>query len=144
MRRDNAASPFRPGRGATIAVRRSKREAMTRGPASMAAEGPRRATGETDPPVPRGAHLMRTFVSRLVALAVLVGSMLMISAGSVAGHCLTTPAGMVDLSPGHLAAAHGHVTAINSSGILLATCPDPETFPYINAASPTGSTVSPH
>jgi hypothetical protein len=87
---------------------------------------------------------MRTYVSRLVLLITVVGSMLMLAAGPVAAHCVSTPAGMVDLSPGHLAAAHGHITAIDSSGILLATCPNPETFPYINAAAPTGTTVSPH
>ena len=89
---------------------------------------------------------MRAYVSRLVLLMMLVGSMLLIGAGSVAAHCLNTPAGMVDLSPGHLAAAHGHITAIDSSGILLASCPHPDTIPtpYLNAVSPSGGTDSPH
>jgi hypothetical protein len=74
----------------------------------------------------------------------LVGSMLMLSAGSVAAHCVQTPAGLVDLSPGHLAALHGHLTGIANSETLLANCPDPYSdFPFVNAPAPPGTTTSP-
>ena len=62
---------------------------------------------------------MRAYVSRLVFLMVLIGSMLLLGAGPVAAHCVQTSAGLVDLSPGHFASAHGHTTAIASSGILM-------------------------
>ena len=88
---------------------------------------------------------MRTYVSRLVVLMMLVGSMLMLSAGSVAAHCVQTPAGLVDLSPGHFAAAFGHTTGIANSGKLLelANCVRPSGG-YVNDPAPTGSTTSPH
>jgi hypothetical protein len=88
---------------------------------------------------------MRAYVSRLILLIMLVGSMLMLSAGSVAAHCVQTPAGLVDLSPGHFAAAFGHTTGIANSGKLLAVCPNPNSdFPFVNAPAPTGTTTSPH
>ena len=59
---------------------------------------------------------MRDFISRLVLLMMLVGSMLMLSAGSVAAHCVQTPVGWADLAPGHFAAAGGHQSAIDHSG----------------------------
>ena len=62
---------------------------------------------------------MRAYVSRLVLLIMLVSSMLLLGAGSVAAHCVQTTAGLVSLAPGHLASAHGHTTAIASSGTLL-------------------------
>ena len=88
---------------------------------------------------------MRAFVSRLVILMMLVGSMLILGAGSVAAHCVQTPAGLVDLSPGHLAALHGHTTGIANSGRLLelGDCGEP-TDGYVNDPAPTGTTTSPH
>ena len=88
---------------------------------------------------------MRAYVSRLILLMMLVGSMLMLSAGSVAAHCVQTPAGLVDLSPGHLAAAFGHTTGIANSGKLLelASCVRPSDG-YVNDPAPTGTTTSPH
>jgi hypothetical protein len=88
---------------------------------------------------------MRAYVSRLVLLLMLLGSMLLIGAGPVAAHCVQTSAGLVDLSPGHLAAAFGHTTGIANSEILLAVCPNPDSdFPFVNAPAPTGGTTSPH
>ena len=66
---------------------------------------------------------MRALLSRLVLVLVLVSSMLILGAGSVAAHCVQTPGGWVDLSPGHLAAAHGHNTAIAQSGGTVGGCP---------------------
>ena len=88
---------------------------------------------------------MRAYISRLILLMMLVGSMLMLSAGSVAAHCVQNPAGLVDLSPGHLAALHGHTTGIANSEKLLAVCPDPHSeFEFVNDPAPPGNTTSPH
>jgi hypothetical protein len=94
------------------------REAMTCEPMSMAAGG---RTELLAKPTRRRKRCpsMRAYVSRLVLLMMLVGSMLILGAGSVAAHCVQTSAGLVDLSPGHFASAHGHTTAIASSGKLL-------------------------
>jgi hypothetical protein len=62
---------------------------------------------------------MRAYVSRLVFLMMLLGSMMLLGAGPVAAHCVQTSAGLVSLAPGHFASAHGHTTAIASSGILM-------------------------
>ena len=88
---------------------------------------------------------MRAYVSRLVALLMLLGSMLLIGAGPVAAHCVQTSAGLVDLSPGHVAALHGHTTGIANSGRLLEfeDCARP-LGGYLNDPAPTGSTTSPH
>jgi hypothetical protein len=88
---------------------------------------------------------MRAYVSRLVMLLMLLGSMLLLGAGPVAAHCVQTPAGLVDLSPGHFAAAFGHTTGITHSGILmeLANCARPSGG-YVNDPAPTGTTTSPH
>jgi hypothetical protein len=88
---------------------------------------------------------MRAFVSRIVLLMMLVGSMLLLGAGPVAAHCVQTSAGLVDLSPGHLAAAHGHTQGIIHSGILmeLTECTRPADG-YLNDPAPTGTTTSPH
>jgi hypothetical protein len=60
---------------------------------------------------------------RLVLLAVLVGTMLMLAAaGPVAAHCVQTPTGWVDLAPGHFAAAGGHQSAIDHSGGTVGVC----------------------
>ena len=77
---------------------------------------------------------MRIFVSRLVLLMVLVGSMLMLSVGSVAAHCVQTPVGWVDLAPGHFAAAGGHQSAIDHSGGAVGVCD--RTGTELNAAAP--------
>jgi hypothetical protein len=88
---------------------------------------------------------MRAYVSRLVVLLMLLGSMLVMGAGPVAAHCVQTPAGLVDLSPGHFAAAFGHTTGIANSGKLLelANCVRPADG-YVNDPAPTGTTTSPH
>ena len=88
---------------------------------------------------------MRAYVSRLVVLLMLLGSMLVMGAGPVAAHCVQTPAGLVDLSPGHFAAAFGHTTGIANSGKLLelADCVRPSEG-YVNDPAPTGTTTSPH
>ena len=78
---------------------------------------------------------MRIFVSKLVLLMMLVGSMLMLSAGSVAAHCVQTPVGWVDLSPGHFAAAGGHNSAIAHSGGTVGGCPT-VTGPELNPRAP--------
>ena len=67
----------------------------------------------------------------------LVGSMLLLGAGPVAAHCVETRAGLVDLSPGHFASAHGHTTAIARSGILLerGDCVEP----FVNDAAPSNN-----
>jgi hypothetical protein len=80
---------------------------------------------------------MRAYVSRLIFLMMLVGSMLLLGAGPVAAHCVQTPGGIVDLSPGHFASAHGHTTAIASSGILmeLAAC----VGPFVNDPAPSNN-----
>lgn len=77
---------------------------------------------------------MRTFVSRLVLLIMLVGSMLMLSVGSVAAHCVQTPVGWVDLAPGHFAAAGGHQSAIDHSGGAVGLCD--RTGTELNGAAP--------
>ena len=84
---------------------------------------------------------MRAYVSRLVLLMMLVGSMLLLGAGPVAAHCVQTPAGLVTLSPGHLASAHGHTTAIASSGILLelGDCVEPFLNPAPSNNPPPGT-----
>jgi hypothetical protein len=77
---------------------------------------------------------MRAYVSRLVLLMMLVSSMLLLGAGSVAAHCVQTTAGLVTLAPGHLASAHGHTTAIASSGTLLEF--DDCVEPFLNDEAP--------
>ncbi|MCA1569617.1 MAG: hypothetical protein LC798_04700 [Chloroflexi bacterium] len=77
---------------------------------------------------------MRIYLSRLVLLMMLVGSMLLLSAGSVAAHCVQTPVGHVDLAPGHFAAAGGHNSAILHSGGTVGLCD--RTSPELNAAAP--------
>jgi hypothetical protein len=88
---------------------------------------------------------MRAYMSKLILLVMLVGSMLIVGASPVAAHCVPTPAGLVDLSPGHLAAAFGHTTGIANSGKLLelAECVRPSGG-YLNDPAPTGTTTSPH
>jgi hypothetical protein len=86
---------------------------------------------------------MRAYVSRLVLLMVLVGSMLLLGASSVAAHCVQTEPGLVHLFAGHLAARHGHETGIANSGTLLASCAEP-LGGFLNASAPTGSTTDPH
>ena len=82
---------------------------------------------------------MRAYVSRLVLLMMLVGSMLILGAGSVAAHCVQTPAGWVDLNPGHPNAAHGHNTAIAQSGGTVGGCPT-VTGDELNPNAPDGAT----
>ena len=78
---------------------------------------------------------MRTYISRLVLLMMLVGSMLILSAAPVAAHCVQTPVGWVDMSPGHFAAAGGHNTAILHSGGTVGGCPT-VTGPELNPNAP--------
>jgi hypothetical protein len=80
---------------------------------------------------------MRAYVSRLVFLMMLVGSMLLLGAGPVAAHCVQTSAGLVSLAPGHFASAHGHTTAIASSGILMEL--DDCVEPFLNDAAPSNN-----
>jgi hypothetical protein len=77
---------------------------------------------------------MRVYVSRIVFLMMLLGSMLLLGTGPVAAHCVQTSAGLVSLAPGHFASAHGHATAIASSGQLLEL--DDCVPPFLNDAAP--------
>ena len=63
-------------------------------------------------------------------------TVLVLTAGPAGAHCVPTPAGNVDLSPGHFAAAGGHAEAIANSGVV-GTC-DPTRDPALdlNAAAP--------
>jgi hypothetical protein len=83
-------------------------------------------------------------MKRLVLFLTLVlafATALLVTASPAAAHCLQAgDAGLVDLSPGHLAAAHGHTTAIAQSGVLLPVCP---TTGFLNEPAPTGTTESP-
>ena len=77
------------------------------------------------------------FLTLVLALA----TALLVMASPAAAHCLqAADVGIVDLSPGHLAAAHGHTTAIAESGVLLPVCP---TEGFVNEPAPTGTTESP-
>jgi hypothetical protein len=80
---------------------------------------------------------MRAYISRLVFLMLLIGSMLLLGAGPVAAHCVQTSAGLVDLSPGHFASAHGHTTAIASSGTLMEL--DDCVEPFVNDPAPSNN-----
>ena len=66
---------------------------------------------------------MRTMISRLVLMVILLGSLLMLAAAPAAAHCIDNPAGWVTLAPGHFAAAGGHQSGIDhSGGTLLQDC----------------------
>ena len=75
---------------------------------------------------------MRSVVYRLVLMVFLLGSLLILAAAPTAAHCVGTPVGWVDLSPGHPAAAGGHITAIAASDGTVGGCgtlPGPELNP---------------
>jgi hypothetical protein len=78
---------------------------------------------------------MRSMLARLVLVMVLLGSLLILGAASVSAHCVQTPAGWVDLSPGHFAAAGGHNSAIEHSGGTVGGCPF-VTGPELNSMAP--------
>jgi len=78
---------------------------------------------------------MRTYVSRLVLLVILLGSLLVLAAAPASAHCVQTPAGWVDMSPGHFAAAGGHESAIEHSGGTVGGCPF-VTGPELNEMAP--------
>jgi hypothetical protein len=78
---------------------------------------------------------MRSIFIRLVMVLVLLGSLLIAAAAPVSAHCVQTPAGWVDLSPGHFAAAGGHNSAIAHSGGTVGGCPF-VTGPELNAPAP--------
>ncbi|MCA1705878.1 MAG: hypothetical protein LC808_22505 [Actinobacteria bacterium] len=61
---------------------------------------------------------------------------LFLTAGPAAAHCVPTPAGAVDLSPGHFAAAGGHNQAIASSGVVGTCDPNRDPTQDLNAAAP--------
>jgi hypothetical protein len=71
-------------------------------------------------------------------LAVVCTSMtaLFVTAGPAAGHCVPTPAGTVDLSPGHFAAAGGHNQAIAHSGVVGTCDPNRDPAEDLNASAP--------
>jgi hypothetical protein len=79
---------------------------------------------------------MRAYVSRLVLLMLLLGSMLLLGASPVAAHCVQTDAGLVTLRAGHFAALHGHLTGIANSGQLLSVCTEPFLNPNAPDANP--------
>lgn len=78
---------------------------------------------------------MRTVIYRLVLMVCLLGSLLILAVSPVAAHCVQTPVGWVDLSPGHFAAAGGHNSAIAHSGGTVGGCPT-VTGPELNANAP--------
>ena len=78
---------------------------------------------------------MRSIVARLVMVLMLLGSLLILAAAPASAHCVQTPAGWVDLSPGHFAAAGGHNSAIEHSGGTVGGCPF-VTGPELNDRAP--------
>jgi hypothetical protein len=78
---------------------------------------------------------MRSIAIRVVMLLLLLGSLLIAAAAPVSAHCVQTPVGWVDLSPGHFAAAGGHNSAIEHSGGTVGGCPF-VTGPELNANAP--------
>ena len=56
---------------------------------------------------------------RILTLSCALSGALLISASPAAAHCVQTPVGFADLSPGHFAAAGGHETAIAHSGGVI-------------------------
>ena len=77
---------------------------------------------------------MRSAIHRLVVLLMLLGSLLILAASPAAAHCVNNPAGWVDLSPGHFAAAGGHQAAIDHSGGAVGC--DVLTGPELNDKAP--------
>jgi hypothetical protein len=60
-------------------------------------------------------------------------TMLLLAASPSAAHCVQTPIGYADLSPGHFAAAGGHESAIqHSGGVVGPPCSGTE----LNAEAP--------
>ena len=77
---------------------------------------------------------------RLVLFLILVlalATAFSISASPAAAHCVQTPVGFADLSPGHFAAAGGHVSAIeHSGGVVGPPCSGVELNPNAPADNP--------
>jgi hypothetical protein len=85
---------------------------------------------------------MLSLVRRLLMIVVLLASLLALGVAPASAHCVETSQGIVHLFAGHLAAAHGHETAIASSGTLLQleACLVDE---HVNDRAPAGSTTDP-
>jgi hypothetical protein len=66
---------------------------------------------------------MKRPVRTIVSACVLAGGAVLASASPAAAHCVQTPIGFADLSPGHFAAAGGHEAAIaNTEGVVGPPC----------------------
>jgi ABC-type branched-subunit amino acid transport system permease subunit len=83
-------------------------------------------------------------MKRLVLFLTLVLALttaFLVTASPAAAHCLQAgEAGLVDLSPGHFAAAGGHTQAIEESGILLPVCPQTG---FVNEPAPAENPPNP-
>jgi hypothetical protein len=76
---------------------------------------------------------MRRSVRNIALASAAVAGALLAPAGPATAHCVTTPVGYADLSPGHFAAAGGHGMAImHSGGVVGAPCVGEE----LNEAAP--------
>jgi hypothetical protein len=76
---------------------------------------------------------MKRPVRTIVSACVLAAGGVLTSASPAAAHCVQTPIGFADLSPGHFAAAGGHEEAIaNSGGVVGPPCSGDE----LNAPAP--------
>ena len=78
---------------------------------------------------------MHSTLARLVMVLMLLSSLLILAAAPASAHCVQTPVGWVDLSPGHFAAAGGHNSAIAHSGGTVGGCPT-VTGPELNPRAP--------
>ena len=78
---------------------------------------------------------------RFLTLVLALATALLVMASPAAAHCLqAADAGVVDLSPGHFAAAGGHNQAIAQSGVLLPVCP---TSGFVNEPAPSNNPPNP-
>ena len=87
---------------------------------------------------------MKRFARAAAVAAFVIAGVVLGPAGAASAHCVQTPVGVVDLSPGHLAAAGGHQSAIDHSGGAVGTCGAISAEnPELNPKAPTGTTTNP-
>jgi hypothetical protein len=80
---------------------------------------------------------MKRLFAIIASVCALMAALLLAAASPATAHCVDTPVGFVDLSPGHLAAAGGHEAAIaNSGGTVGSGCELPELNPQAPSDNP--------
>jgi hypothetical protein len=80
---------------------------------------------------------MKGLVAVIVSVCALLVAALLALASPAAAHCVETPVGFADLSPGHFAAAGGHESAIaHSGGVVGPPCDGAESNPQAPDENP--------